>query len=83
MINFFNNSRTFQLSRYFSIASLVTIIVAALLLSWMYRLLAIEDLTRAGRNVWTAFRLGRALTMPIAGPLTQSPLNPRNAELKQ
>ena len=50
MINFFNNSRTFQLSRYFSIASLVTIIVAALLLSWMYRLLAIEDLTRQGEK---------------------------------
>ena len=50
MLTFFNNSKTFQLSRYFSIASLVTIIVAALVLSWMYRFLAIEDLTQQGEK---------------------------------
>jgi len=50
MLKFFKTSNTFQLSRYFSIASLATIIVAALILSWMYRVMAIDDLTQQGEN---------------------------------
>ncbi len=40
----------FQLARFFSIASLVTILIAALLLSWMYRVIAIEDLRSQGEQ---------------------------------
>lgn len=39
---------TFQLSRFFSIASLITIMLAALVVSWMYRVTAIEDLKHQG-----------------------------------
>jgi len=50
MLRFFKTHRTFQLSRYFSIVSLITIIVAAFVLSWMYRMLAIDDLMRQGEQ---------------------------------
>ena len=50
MLHFFKTHRTFQLSRYFSIVSLITIIVAAFVLSWMYRMLAIDDLMRQGEQ---------------------------------
>jgi signal transduction histidine kinase/ActR/RegA family two-component response regulator len=50
MLRLFKTHRTFQLSRYFSIASLITIIAAALVLSWMYRMLAIDDLMHQGER---------------------------------
>lgn len=50
MLRFFKTRQTFQLSRYFSIVSLITIIVAAFVLSWMYRMLAIDDLMNQGEQ---------------------------------
>lgn len=50
ILRLFKTKKTFPLSRYFSIVSLVTIILAALILSWMYRVVAVGDLTQQGES---------------------------------
>lgn len=45
-----DNSSTFQLSRTFSIVSLAAILIAALILSWMYSVLALDDIKQQGEN---------------------------------
>jgi len=40
----------FRLKRYFAVASLITVVVAAIVIGWLYRAIAVEDLKRQGER---------------------------------
>jgi len=42
------DTKQFRLKRYFSVASLITVVVAAIVIGWLYRVIAVEDLKRQG-----------------------------------